>query len=117
VDGCEPTAIPMEVLAVLGRKVESYLPRRLEEEYGLSETAVQNCFQKHGRKLLLAVDCGSTSLDSIQWLQSQGCDVIVLDHHQISSPAPAPVALVNPQLAGADQPCFRELCFAGLAFK
>jgi len=117
VDGISATAILIEVLSALGCKVESYLPHRLEEGYGLSRIAVENCFQKHGRKVVLAVDCGSTSVESIQWLQEQCCDVIVLDHHQVSCPAPTPVALVNPQLAAADQPSFRELCSAGLAFK
>ena len=45
-------------------------------------------------------------------------DVIVLDHHQVSEPAPAAVALVNPQLvAERSARRFRELCSAGLAFK
>jgi single-stranded-DNA-specific exonuclease len=35
----------------------------------------------------------------------------------VSIPPPTPIALVNPQLAAADQPSFRELCSAGLAFK
>jgi len=73
--------------------------------------------------LLLAVDCGSTAVDTIAWLKECGVEVIVLDHHQVSSPAPQAVALVNPQLEPAigDRPLadgnFQELCSAGLAFK
>jgi single-stranded-DNA-specific exonuclease len=59
------------------------------------------------------VDCGSTASETIADLKTQGIDVIVLDHHQLSSPAPAALALVNPQLGTA----FQELCSAGLAFK
>jgi single-stranded-DNA-specific exonuclease len=47
-------------------------------------------------------------------------DVIVLDHHQVSNPAPAAVALVNPQLIKnleLKNQNFIELCSAGLAFK
>jgi single-stranded-DNA-specific exonuclease len=47
-------------------------------------------------------------------------DVIVLDHHQVSNPAPAAVALVNPQLIKNLElkiQNFTELCSAGLAFK
>jgi single-stranded-DNA-specific exonuclease len=47
-------------------------------------------------------------------------EVIVLDHHQVSNPAPSAVALVNPQLSTLNpQPstAFTELCSAGLAFK
>src|SRR3989442_2005795 len=88
VDGISAAAILIEVLTVLGCKVESYLPHRLEEGYGLSQTAVANCFQKHGRKLLLAVDCGSTSLESIQWLKELGFEVILLVHHPDSMSPP-----------------------------
>src|SRR4051812_3378431 len=117
VDGVSATAIMVEVLSYLGCKVEGYLPHRLDEGYGLSQLGVEKCFERHGRKLVLAVDCGSTSAASIAWLGAKGCDVLVLDHHQVSSPPPKPVALVNPQLATPEQPCFRELCSAGLAFK
>src|SRR3954471_1830948 len=117
VDGVSATALLVQTFQALGCTVHNYLPDRFEEGYGLSKTAAENCFQRHGRKLIVAVDCGSTSVSSIEWLSRQGCDVIVLDHHQVSSPAPQPVALVNPQLATAEQPSFRELCSAGLAFK
>ena len=66
---------------------------------------------------LLAVDCGSTAVASIASLRQRGVDVIVLDHHQVCSPAPAATALVNPQLGVQSPPPFTELCSAGLAFK
>jgi single-stranded-DNA-specific exonuclease len=56
-------------------------------------------------------------VETISWLRERGVDVIVLDHHQVSNPAPAAVALVNPQLASENEISFRELCSAGLAFK
>src|SRR5208283_3345822 len=81
-------------------------------------------------------DCGSTAVATVQKLRDHGVDVIVLDHHQVSSPAPAAVALVNPQLqraagvppadpipmTGQDRrqdagSTFTELCSVGLAFK
>src|SRR5205814_3317996 len=67
-------------------------------------------------KLLLAVDCGSTAVETIGWLGEQGIDVLVLDHHQVTSPPPKAVALVNPQLQSTP-PLFHELCSVGLAFK
>ena len=64
-------------------------------------------------------------------LRARGVDVIVLDHHQVSNPAPEAVALVNPQCEstfrrfgsegkppeGGTPNTFTELCSAGLAFK
>ena len=141
VDGVTSTALLLEVLRPLGWKVQHYLPHRLDEGYGLTQEAVENCLAKFPASLLLAVDCGSTAVATIASLRQRGVDVIVLDHHQVSSPAPDATALVNPQLALApsvplppsnstppaftDQapdscnssPPFTELCSAGLAFK
>jgi single-stranded-DNA-specific exonuclease len=117
VDGVTSTALLVEVLRSLGWKVEFYLPNRMDEGYGLSADGVKNCLKKFPTTLLLAVDCGSTALETIQKLRERGVDTIVLDHHQVSNPAPAAAALVNPQLAGENEISFRELCSAGLAFK
>ncbi len=131
VDGVTSTALLVEVLRPLGWKVDFYLPNRMDEGYGLSADGVENCLKKFPVKLLLAVDCGSTAVDTVQKLHERGVDVIVLDHHQVSSPPPAAVALVNPQLPFGVPPSggfspgppeggtsnFQELCSVGLAFK
>src|SRR5664280_442618 len=139
VDGVTSTALLLEVLRTLGWRADFYLPSRMDEGYGLSADGVGNCLKKFPTKLLLAVDCGSTAVETIASLRSRGVDVIVLDHHQVSNPVPDAVALVNPQLcrtgvppvsnqspAQAEQkdgdrleacPTFTELCSAGLAFK
>jgi single-stranded-DNA-specific exonuclease len=120
VDGVTSTALLTEVLRALGWHVEFYLPNRMDEGYGLSADGVDNCLKKFPTTLLLAVDCGSTAVETIKSLAARGIDVIVLDHHQVSNPPPIAVALVNPQLT--QNPEFRtknftELCSAGLAFK
>ncbi|MGO8838075.1 MAG: single-stranded-DNA-specific exonuclease RecJ [Limisphaerales bacterium] len=134
VDGVTATALLLEVLRPLGWQADFYLPHRLDEGYGLSADGVENCLKKFPVKLLLAVDCGSTAVNTIRDLRARGVDVIVLDHHQVSSPAPEAVALVNPQLQGRaskvesrgpeaglpatlDSRPSAELCSAGLAFK
>jgi single-stranded-DNA-specific exonuclease len=125
VDGVTATALLMETLGGLGWSVKYYFPHRLEEGYGLSREAVENCLQKLAPQLLLAVDCGSTAVSTIGWLRQKGIDVIVLDHHQVSTPLPPAVALVNPRVQTAGSGShgaqagarFAELCSAGLAFK
>lgn len=116
VDGVTSTALLHEFFTRLGWKVHCYLPHRMDEGYGLTQSGVENCLQKFSVKLLLAVDCGSTACEQIAWLRDRGIETIVLDHHQVSDPAPCAVALVNPQLAGRNAP-FTELCSVGLAFK
>jgi single-stranded-DNA-specific exonuclease len=115
VDGVTSTALLTECLRRLGWQVEYYLPHRLEEGYGLSREGVENCLRCFPTTLLLALDCGSTAVATIAWLRGKGIDTVVLDHHQVSAPAPDAVALVNPQLGS--EPRFRELCSVGLAFK
>lgn len=119
VDGVTSTALLTEALRALGWTVHYYLPHRMDEGYGLSQEGVENCLNKFPATLLLAVDCGSTAVAAIEWLARRGVDVLVLDHHQISSPAPAAVALVNPQLLNQNDgdATFRQLCSVGLAFK
>ncbi len=119
VDGVTSTTLLHEVLTALGWKVHCYLPHRMDEGYGLSQSGVENCLQKFPVKLLLAVDCGSTARAQVGWLRERGVEVLVLDHHQVSDPPPDAVALVNPQLSTLNsQPSrFTELCSAGLAFK
>lgn len=120
VDGVTSSTLLLQVLRALGWQAHSYLPHRMDEGYGLSRDGVENCLKKYPTNLLLAVDCGSTAVETIAWLRERGVDVIVLDHHQISNPAPAAVALVNPQQtqdSGLKTPDFKELCSVGLAFK
>jgi len=132
VDGVTSTALLLEVMRPLGWRVDFYLPHRMDEGYGLSRDAVENCLKKFppspgaGAKdsagLLLAVDCGSTAVETVRWLRERGVDVIVLDHHQVSHPAPEAFALVNPQVQlrtpnSELRTASTELCSAGLAFK
>ncbi len=115
VDGVTSTALLTEVLKRLGWQVECYLPHRLEEGYGLNEESVAKCLGMYASSLLLAVDCGSTAGSVIAGLRQRGVDTIVLDHHQVRSPAPQPAALVNPQVDPSSP--YRGFCSAGLAFK
>jgi len=113
VDGVTSVALLLEVFRALGWRVDFYLPHRMDEGYGLTRDAVENCLKKIPAQLVLAVDCGSTAIDCIEWLGERKIDVIVLDHHQVQNPRPRALALVNPQISGN----FTELCSVGLAFK
>ena len=117
VDGVTATALLWTAMEALGWRVTTCLPNRIEEGYGLSDSAVARCVEQTRPRLLLAVDCGSTSSAVIRSLQGQGIDVIVVDHHQLSAPPPEPVAFVNPQVDPVASGPSRHLCSAGLAFK
>jgi len=116
VDGISSTALLTEMLTELGWAVQPYLPGRFDDGYGLSAVSLERCLEKFDIDIVLAVDCGSTAVEAIEYLNSRKVDALVLDHHQISVPPPEPLAMVNPQLSN-EYPNFQELCSVGLAFK
>lgn len=115
VDGVTSLALLAEMLRGYGAAAELFLPLRMEEGYGMSRESVDRCREQHDPQLLLAVDCGTSSLVEIAELKRRGVDVIVLDHHEPKSALPDCVAVVNPK---AQAGCaFHYLCSAGIAFK
>ncbi|MBC8243052.1 MAG: single-stranded-DNA-specific exonuclease RecJ [Verrucomicrobia bacterium] len=116
VDGVSSTALLTEMLTELGWMVQPYLPGRFDDGYGLSEVSLEKCLEQFEADIVLAVDCGSTAVEAIAYLNERKIDVLVLDHHQVSEPPPEPLVMVNPQLSD-DYPNFQELCSVGLAFK
>jgi len=115
VDGVTSLALLAELLRSYGATPELFLPLRMEEGYGLSPESVERCCEQHQPQLLVAVDCGTSSLSEIAALKARGIDVIVLDHHEPKSALPDCVAVVNPK-AEADCP-FDYLCSVGIVFK
>ena len=113
VDGITSLAILARFFKACGITVPCFLPLRAEEGYGLSEAGVERCLEMHAPQLLLAVDCGTTSVREIAALRRRGVDVIVPDHHEPGAERPDCVALVNPK-CGVE---FHYLCSAGVVFK
>ena len=113
VDGVSSLALLTRVLRGFGAAPECFLPMRVDEGYGLSADGVARCVSTHAPRLLIAVDCGTSSVAEIGALQAQGVDVIVLDHHECKTDLPICTALVNPK-RGTD---FHYLCSVGLVFK
>lgn len=77
VDGATSVALITRMLQALGHeKINSYIPDRISEGYGLNVEAVK-LLKNSGTELLIAVDCGSTAFDAL----AVGLPTIVLDHH------------------------------------
>ncbi|HEX4631056.1 MAG TPA: single-stranded-DNA-specific exonuclease RecJ [Chthoniobacterales bacterium] len=115
VDGVTSLALLAEMLRTYGSTPELFLPLRMEEGYGLSPESVERCCQEHRPQLLIAVDCGTSSLSEIASLKERGVDVIVLDHHEPKSALPDCVAVVNPK--ADSKGALEYLCSVGIVFK
>ena len=92
VDGVTSLALLAEMLRAYGAAPELFLPLRMEEGYGLSRESVERCWQQFRPQLLLAVDCGTSSVAEVADLKTRGADVIILDHHEPKEALPDCVA-------------------------
>jgi single-stranded-DNA-specific exonuclease len=118
VDGITSTALLTRALGELGAEVYPFVPDRLDEGYGLSQEALERCLTDRAATLLITVDCGTNSTDSINFAKTRGVDVIVTDHHEPDLKPAEPYALVNPKTADFDVgPDLTNLSGAGVAFK
>ena len=115
VDGISATSLYLLFLRQQGAVVDYYIPDRQREGYGLNEEAVRR-LANDGVKVLVTVDCGTSSHKEVELAQSLGMDVIITDHHQILGSHPEAFAFLNPQRADCQYP-FKGLCSGGLAFK
>ena len=112
VDGVTSLALFTRMLRAFGVDPRTFLPQRKDEGYGLSPEGVARCVAAHQPQLLIALDCGTSSVGEIETLKAQGVEVIVFDHHEIKPEQPGCI-LVNPKLGDS----FHQLCSAGIVFK
>ncbi len=117
VDGVTSSALLQLVLRAAGATVANFLPHRMDEGYGLTQDGIARCVKEHQPQLLLAVDCGTSSVREIADLKKRKVDTIVLDHHEPAEELPDCVALVNPKRAASGDAPYRYLASVGLAFK
>jgi single-stranded-DNA-specific exonuclease len=115
VDGVTGTAILWGILKQLEVPVEFYVPRRLEEGYGLNVEALRS-LAADGVQVVITVDCGIASVDEALEARRLGLELIVTDHHEMKETLPEAEVLVHPRLPGTNYP-FAGLSGAGVAFK
>lgn len=115
VDGVSSTALMVHFLSGLGAVATPFLPRRVEDGYGLTLSATQRCVGELRPSLILTVDCGTGSAEAVAWAAQQGVDVLITDHHEASGPVAEALAVVNPKRGGPE--ALRMLAGVGVAFK
>jgi single-stranded-DNA-specific exonuclease len=115
VDGITATCVLTQYLRGLGARVTSYIPARMEEGYGLNESAIRT-LQAEGVTLIVTVDCGITACEEAALCRRLGISLVITDHHECKEELPEAEAVVDPHRR--DQPEPRpELAGVGVAFK
>ncbi len=71
----------------MGSSARIYIPDRMTEGYGPGREAIEG-LARDGARLIVTVDCGTTSLEALAAARPLGADVIVVDHHQADERCP-----------------------------
>lgn len=114
VDGITATSVLYIYLKQQGAVVETYIPKRENEGYGLNDRAIKQ-IADNGTTLLITVDCGISCCGEVA-RAPQGLDIIVTDHHTVPAEIPDAYAVIDPKQQDCGYPC-DKLCGAGIAFK
>lgn len=115
VDGTNGAAMLYLFLRGRGGTVDYYIPDRLKEGYGISRQGIDRAMEL-GVTVFLAVDCGITAVDQIEYASEKGLDVIICDHHEAGQTLPKALAVLDPIKPGEAYP-FKFLSGCGVGFK
>jgi single-stranded-DNA-specific exonuclease len=103
------------ILKTVNGIVDYFIPDRIKDGYGLSNAGIDHA-HKTGTRLLIAVDCGITAVEQVEYAHSLGIDTIICDHHEPGKEIPKAVAVLDALKSSCSYP-FKALCGCGVAFK
>jgi len=96
VDGSAATSLFVKILESINHPFFYYIPDREIDGYG----ATKKLFKKlilDKPKLIIMVDCGSTSNEAIDFLNENKIKSLIIDHHEINKPFPNANSIINPK--------------------
>ena len=124
IDGVNATYILMEGLQALGADVDSDIPDRMKDGYGLNISLVERAY-RDGTDTIITCDNGIAASAEIAYGKKLGMTVIVTDHHEVPYEEntdgrryilPPADAVLNPKRQDCSYP-FKGLCGAAVAYK
>ena len=115
VDGITSTVLLVDYLRSRGADCLKYIPRRVEDGYGLGREALRTLLDQ-GVTLVITVDCGITGVEEARWARENGLDLVITDHHECREVLPDAAAVVDPRRPDCPYP-FKHLAGVGVALK
>ena len=124
IDGVNATYILQEGLSVLGADVDTDIPDRVKDGYGLNKMLIDRAIDD-GIDTIVTCDNGIAAAEEIAYAKDNGLTVIVTDHHEVpyiemddekEYIIPKADAVVDPHRADCGYP-FKGLCGAAVAYK
>ena len=123
-DGINATYILLEGLEKLGAKVDSDIPDRIKDGYGLNQHLIDRAHED-GIDTIITCDNGIAAAKEIEYGKALGMTIIVTDHHEVPYKEneagrryilPPADAVVDPRQEGCEYP-FKGLCGAAVTYK
>ena len=114
VDGATSAGMMSLYLKKLKINYSVFIPDRQKDGYGPSIETFKN-IMREDIKLIITLDCGTTSFDAIQFAKDNNIDVVVIDHHKSQENLPIADAVINPNRLDENDE-FYYLCAAGVLF-
>ena len=96
VDGSAATSLFVRFFQSIKHPFFYYIPDREKDGYGASKKLFQKLILKKP-KLIIMVDCGSTSNEAVAFLNDNNVKSLIIDHHEINKPYPEANAIINPK--------------------
>lgn len=125
IDGIMATYVLLRGLERAGANVDTQIPNRITDGYGLNESLVREA-AREGAEMILTCDNGIAASEQIRIARELGLQVIVTDHHEVPYEEgedgarkfilPPADAVINPKQADCGYP-FKGLCGAAVAWK
>ena len=96
VDGSAATSLFIRFFKSINQPFFYYIPDREKDGYGATKRLFQKLILKKP-KLIIMVDCGSTSNEAIDYLNENKIKSLIIDHHEINKPFPKASSIINPK--------------------
>jgi single-stranded-DNA-specific exonuclease len=96
VDGSAATSLFVKFLESINHPFFYYIPDREKDGYGATKKLFQKLIMDKP-KLVIMVDCGSTSNEAIDFLNKNEIKSLIIDHHEINKPFPNADSIINPK--------------------
>ncbi|MDB9792136.1 single-stranded-DNA-specific exonuclease RecJ [Candidatus Pelagibacter sp.] len=96
VDGSAATSLFVKFLESINHSFFYYIPDREKDGYGATKKLFQKLILEEP-KLIIMVDCGSTSNEAIDFLNENKIKSLIIDHHEINKPFPNANSIINPK--------------------
>lgn len=124
IDGVNATYILLEGLENLGADVDSDIPHRIEDGYGLNVELIERAY-RDGVDTIITCDNGIAAYEAISYGKELGMTLVVTDHHEVPFEEgeggkdyilPPADAVIDPKRNDCEYP-FKGLCGAAVAYK